>query len=65
MKHENTRGPPFSYDTKMAADTELLGAQIINTEKTRVQSEVTIFSFEGWLSKHGREPTRVSGNAHW
>ena len=35
------------------------------TEKARVQSEVTIVSFWGLALKHGREPTRVSGNAHW
>ena len=35
------------------------------TEKARVQSEATIVSFWGLALKHGREPTRVSGNAHW
>ena len=48
-KHENTRSPPFSYHTKMAANVST-SAQSINTERapliimTRVIAHVIVFT---------------------
>ena len=40
-KHKNTRSPPFSYDTKMAA----MGAQSINSERASLTKLSVAYAF--------------------
>ena len=55
-KHENSRSPPFSYHTKMAADVNT-GAQSINTENwNRQTGPITDPSMHLW------RPTRLGWN---